>query len=132
MYDEDYYGIDTYLAPNDGKLFQEFGNVVFPSKFKILRIKNEDTRISIFLEQRSTPHVTFFVGKVQNFVFLYKFKGIENTGGATVIRSLLDEEARAKLLSTYKEAESAFSKVHYKLDALANHKLIYYGAINEG
>jgi|SRR6185295_13597895 len=129
-------GIDLYSEPFKGEIFEQFGNVIFPTKNYNLRIENKDTKVSVFFEKRYIEKnvIVYLDDKrmnfVHNYVFVYSFKGLEGDG-ATVAQSLLDP-AKAKLFDTYLEAEKAFNSLHNKLSKLSNHKLIYYGARNEG
>lgn len=128
--------IGTYNEPYNGIIFEQFGNVIFPSKGYNLRIENKNTRVSIFFEKRHIKEniVVFLDDKrmnfIHNYVFIYNFKGIKGDG-ATVAQSLIDP-AKAKLFNDYLESEKSFNIVHNKLAKLSNHKLIYYGSRNEG
>ena len=128
--------IDTYHEPFRGQIFEQYGNVIFPSKNYNLRIENKNTRVSIFFEKRHIERniVVFLDNKqmnfIHNYVFMYNFKGIEGDG-ATVAQSLIDP-VKAKLFDDYLESEKAFNTLHNKLTKLSNHKLIYHGARNEG
>lgn len=136
MFDEDEdYAIDDYFPPYPTTVFDQFATVMFPSKRTELRVKNKDTLVSIFSERRRMEHEFILYGRlldyINNYVFLYKFKGINNKGGATVACSFLDPP-KAKLHDEYEQTERDFSKAHYKIAKLENHKLIYHGARNEG
>lgn len=128
--------IDTYHEPFRGQIFEQYGNVIFPSKNYNLRVENKNTRVSIFFEKRHTKrNITVFLDNKQinfihNYVFMYNFKGIEGDG-ATVVQSLIDP-AKAKLFNNYEKSEVAFNSLHNKLSKLNNLRLIYHGSRNEG
>lgn len=129
-------GIDSYLDAGNGKLFNSIEGLVFPKINTVLKVAHKDIRISIFLEKRLMNAPTFIldgkiVDTVTNFVFLYRFDGLDDPRGAAVIRSFLDEP-KSRLFDSHEQTRKSFNQIHHKLNALSNHKLIYHGAINEG
>jgi len=127
--------IDTYFSPMSTTVFDRISSLAFPSKHKVLNIMNKDTQVSIFFEKRSIEHTVVIldgdvIRHINNFVFLYKFKGLEN-GGAAVVQSFLDK-GKAKLHEDYADTERDFNKMHNGINRLKNHRLIYHGARNEG